>query len=158
MLNEAIEMELYIRNRTTVLLQDGSRAQAQIASGAQAQVMQTVPVSQRGSGNPVSGKDAPMYPEKYAVDNQRIQRKLEADELGIKKPTLKDMIKAEITNAYAVNDLARARREQDYLEAINARERAKRATKKRRKSSIAKLRYRMNSSDPNSDAENNAPA
>ena len=98
------------------------------------------------------------YPLQYAVDNQRIERDMLADDLNIKKPTVKDKLKAAITSAYASNDLDAAKRAQDRLEEKLALERIKRRAKKSRKQMIKQLRQQMDRnsrpSDPNSDNDN----
>jgi len=71
-------------------------AQAVNSSGAQAQNCQ--------------------YPLQFAADVRRIEKELEADDQGIRKPTVKDKLKAAITNAYASNDIAGAKRVQDQLD------------------------------------------
>ncbi len=70
---------------------------------------------------------------------------------------MNEKIKAEIVNAYAANEMARARRAQDQLDKILEKERAKRARRKKRKANIARLRQEMDhhaqSADPNSGGE-----
>ncbi len=56
------------------------------------------------------------YPLQYAVDIARIERDSLAVDLSVKKPTVKDKLKAAATNAYPSNDFAKAKRIQNQLE------------------------------------------
>lgn len=131
-LNKAIEAELSRREHEV-----HNSAQAVNSSSAQAQSCQ--------------------YPLQFAVDVRRIEQELEADDQGVRKPTVKDKLKAAITNAYESNDIAGAKRIQDQLDRKLALERIKRREKKLRKQNIKMCRARMDARpkgfDPNSDNE-----
>ena len=107
-LNAAIEAELLRRERQVEPVEQGS-AQAHVEVRYQLQ---------------------------YAVDNQRIECNMLADEFNIKKLTLKDKLKAAITSAYASNDLDAAKRAQDHLEEKLTLDRIKQRAKKSRKQMI----------------------
>ena len=96
----------------------------------------------------------PLYPAQFAVDVKRIERELLAEELGVSKPTVKDKLKAAITNAYESNDLDKAKRITDQLERKVALELVKRRAKKARKRMIKQYRNRLDQTpDPNSDED-----
>ncbi len=82
-----------------------------------------------------------------------------AEDLGVRKHTVKDKLKAAVTNAYQVDDIAKAKRIQDQLDRKLALERIKRRAKKTRKRLSKKCRERMDTEprgfDLNSDNEEN---
>ena len=126
-LNTAIEVELLCREREVEPVEQGS-AQAHVEV---------------------------RYPLLYAVSNRRIKRVMLADDLNIKKPTVKGKLKAAITSAYTSNSLNVAKRAQDRLEGKLALELIERRNRKSRKQMIKQLRQQMDRnsrpSDPNSD-------
>ncbi len=91
---------------------------------------------------------APKYLLQLAVDVERVERDCLGMDLGVRKPTVKDRLKAAIANNYAVNNLAHAKLRQDQMDLKLALERVKR---------IKEYRLRMDSRprdfDPNSDNE-----
>ncbi len=97
----------------------------------------------------------PVFPLQYAADNARIERECLAEELGVQKPTVKDKLKAGITNNYNRGDFEEAKRRQDQLERKLALQRIKRREKKTRKRNRKQWRARMDAHprwfDPNSD-------
>ncbi len=109
------------------------------------------------SGPALRLPERPLYSLHFAKGNALIEREFDTKNLGICRPTVKEKIKAEIVNAYAANDMDRARRAKDQLEKILQRERAKRLQRKQREANIARLRQEMNyhaqSADPNSDGD-----
>ncbi len=77
----------------------------------------------------------------------------------MRKPTVKEKLKAAIANNYAVDNLAKAKLRQDQLDRKLALECVKGRNKKARKRAIKENRVRMDSRprgfDPNSDNEEN---
>ncbi len=61
---------------------------------------------------------------------KRIERELASEDLGVRKPTVKDKLKAAATNAYQSNDVAKAKKIQDQLDRKLALESIKRRAKK----------------------------
>lgn len=130
---------------------DGTGAQAQDGTGAQA--LNTMGVGEHPSASVAGPSSAPpsaLYPRQYAEDVARIERELEAEELGLKKPTRKEKIKAAYTKAYEEGDYALAASHKDHLERINERESAKRKRKKGRKAAIAAERRALGDGSRNS--------
>ena len=129
-LNAAIEKELRRENEVEEPLADTGNSSAQAT-------------------------EVPRFPLQYAIDNKRIEREMQAEDSGVKKPTVKDKLKAAITSAYETNNLEKAKRCQDQLEEKLAFERIKRPAKRSRKRMIKQLRQQMDynsrPSDPNSD-------
>ncbi len=86
---------------------------------------------------------------------RRTERELGAEDQGIRKPTVKEKLKEAITNAYASNDIAKAKRVQDQLNCKLALERVRRQEKKLRKRNMQMCRARTDAwrkgFDPNSD-------
>ena len=106
--------------------------------------------------------DARMYPAQYATDVTRIERRMEAEEMGLRQPTRKDKLIAATVNAQNRGDLTSARRIQNHLDSIRAREREVARKKRIRKRQIRNCRDEMDrpgyNPDPNSDDEGGAPA
>ncbi len=73
------------------------------------------------------------YLVRFARDVDRIEDECLAEDIGIRKPMVKDKVEAAITNAYNRSDLKGAKRRQDQLEKKFAIERAKRSERKARK-------------------------
>ena len=148
--NEAIMNELLWRDERAT----STSARAVKVSGARAHSDDTTVASVPTS--------LQQYPLQYAVDNQRIANEQEMDDLGLKKPTKKERIKASIVNAIDKGDFSGARKLQDQLEGMNEHERRVRSAKKARAKVIARCRANMNartrSPDPNSDNEGGASA
>ena len=84
------------------------------------------------------------------------------DDLGFKKPTKKERIKASIVNAIDNGDFSGERKLQDQLEWTNEHERRVRSVKKARAKVIARCLADMNdrtrSPEPDSDNEDGASA
>ena len=133
-LNEAIAAELRRREDEVV-----HPARADDDAGAQAHCDSQVP----------------KYPLQFAADVARIERECLAGDLGVRKPTVKDKLKAAITNAYESNDIAEAKRKQEQLDRKLALECIRRRAKKARKRHVKRCRDAMNARpqgfDPNSD-------
>ena len=112
------------------------------------------PVADTGN-NGAQVNEVPSFPLQYAIDNKLIEREMQAEYLGVKKPTVKDKLKAAITPAYETNNLEKEKRFQDQLEEKLAHERIERRPKKLGKRMIKQLRQQLNynsrPSDPNSD-------
>ncbi len=118
-LNEAIAVEL--------LRRDGEverTAQADNQDGSQAQ----------------NNQSALRYPLRFAVDVALIERNYLAKDLGVRKPTVMDKLKADIVKNYATNNIAQATLRQDQLDRKLALERVKRCNKKALKRAIKEYR------------------
>ena len=125
-------------------------ARAQTSSNADSNINQ---VSQA-----TAGPSRQQYPRQYAVDVQRIERDMEADELGLSKPSRKQKITAAMVAAMAKGDMQEARSRQDHLNRINAQERMKAKRKRIRKRAIKQAHRDYANRDPNSDAERDGSA
>ncbi len=127
-LNEAIAVELK-RSEGEV----GRTTQAGDHDGAQAQ----------------NNQPAPRYPLQFAVDW--------CEDLVVRKPTVKDTVKAVIAKNYAANNITQAKLRQDPIDRKLALERVTRRNKKAQKRTIKKFLVRMDSRpsglDPTSDNE-----
>ncbi len=132
-LNEAIAVELLRREGEVT-----RTAQTDDQDSAQAQ------------GNPTT----PKYPAQFAA---RIEKECLAEDLGVRKPTVKDKLKASVARNYADNNIAETKKTQDQFDGKLALERVKRRSNKQRKRLIKEYRVRMDSRrrgfDPNSDNE-----
>ena len=86
-----------------------------------------------------------------------MEKECRAEDLGLRKPTVKEKLKAAIVRNYAGNNIAQVKKIQDQLDHKLALERVERRSKKQRKRLIREYRVRIDSRprgfDPNSDNE-----
>ncbi len=156
--NEAIVNELVFREKegsmrdTCIDTIEGARAQ--VSDGARAQV----PDGARANGGSNNSSGVLRFPVQYAVDCERIETRMIAEEMGLKPLTVKDKIKARLVHAQERGNLEEARKFQDQLDGMNERESVKRRAKKLRKRNIAICRREMNNRDPNSGDEGDGAA
>ncbi len=75
----------------------------------------------------------------------RIERECLAEDFGLRKPTVKDKLKAAITNNYAGHNIAQAKLRQEQLVCKLVHDRLKCRNKKQRKRAIKEYRLRMDS-------------
>ncbi len=133
-LNNAIVAELLRREDEAI-----HSAQADNRANAQAQ----------------SNPNAPKYPAQFVVEIMRINKECLAEDLDVRKPTVKDKLKAAVTNAYQSNNLAQAKCAQDQLDRKSGLERVKRRAKEARKRLIKQYRAQIDTRprgfDPSSD-------
>ncbi len=74
---------------------------------------------------------------------ERVEREFLAEDIGMRKPTVKDKVKAAITKAYNRGDLEEAKGRQDQLDRKFALERAKCRERKAWKRRLQHCRMRM---------------
>ncbi len=74
---------------------------------------------------------------------RRIESELEAEDHGIRKPTVKEKLEAAIASAYASNDIAKAKRVQDQLDRKLALGRVRCQEKRLRKRNVKRGPARM---------------
>ena len=108
-----------------------------------------------------SRNDGLLYPAKYAVDVNHIERKTVEDEMRLREPTRKETLTAAIVNAQNRGDFVSARRTRDQLDSIRAHERVVARAKRFRKRQIHKCHDEMDrpgyNPEPNSDDGGGAP-
>lgn len=89
-----------------------------------------------------------------SVNRERQWNELLAEELGVPKPTLKNKLKAAVSNAYESNDLDRAKHISEQLERKLVLECVKRHAKQEQKTMVKQYRNQLDQTpDPNSDEE-----
>ena len=94
------------------------------------------------------------YPAEFAHQFHRIEKEMEAEELGVKKPTSNDHLIAARTVAFEKGDMATVEACDKIQERRRASRRAARARKKVRKAALKEYVARTHGpSDPNSDNE-----
>ncbi len=97
------------------------------------------------------------YLVQYARNVERMEREYLAEDIGVRKPMVKNKVKAAITKAYNRGDLEKAKRRHDQLDRKFALERTKHREKKARKRRMQRCRERMDTHprgfDSNSDNE-----
>ena len=121
-LNKAIAAELLRREDEAV-----HSAQADNRPSAQAQ----------------SNPNALKYPAQFALGIIRINKECLAEDLDVRKLTVKNKLKAAVINTYQSNNLVQAKRAQDQLDRKLALERVKHHAKKARKRLIKQYRAQM---------------
>ena len=104
-MNDANAKELRRRERKTL-----PTAQAVTTSSAQVQSVQD--------------------PSKFADDLKRIECEMNAEDLEVRKPTVKDKLRAAATNTYQCADIAEAKRFKDQMDRRLALECIKRRARK----------------------------
>ena len=104
-----------------------------------------------------SGVPVVLYPAQYAVDVARIEREMEQEEAGVKKPTKLQRLNAERIKAFDVGNLERVQAIDKQVAGKQANRRAARHRKKARKAELKKTLQEYadgkRSIDPPSDNE-----
>ncbi len=85
--------------------------------------------AQPSNASRAQAHNRPLYPIQFATDVVRLCNECTVEDLNVHKPTVKDNLKASITNAYNRSDFEEAKRRQDQSERKLALERFKRREK-----------------------------
>ncbi len=87
----------------------------------------------------------PKYSAQFLVGVARMENECRAEDLGVRKPTVKEKLKAVIVRNYVGNNIAQVKKIRDQLDRKLALERVKRRSNKQRKRLIREYRVRIDS-------------